>query len=207
MIRSASESTLEGFRTSRQCRPEWTERLPRMGRLFLALLFMSAMTVLVGCGGDTTQGTSRSGTAGPPMRRGRGRMMGPGMRGHGMMMGSSMQRHRQDMTGGLPEAYQGLSNPLSHNARVVSEGEALYRANCAACHGDTGEGNGPAAAGMSPPPANLQWPMNRPTASDNYLMWTISEGGDGLGTAMPSFKNALSENERWKIIRYLEALP
>jgi mono/diheme cytochrome c family protein len=44
-------------------------------------------------------------------------------------------------------------------------------------------------------------------ASDNYLMWTISEGGAGLGTAMPPFKDALSENERWKIIRYLESLP
>lgn len=77
MIYSASESTLEGFRTSRQCRPDWNEPLPRGGRLFLALLFISAMTVLVGCGGDTTQGTSRSGTAVTPM---------PGVPG-GMMPG------------------------------------------------------------------------------------------------------------------------
>lgn len=207
MIRFASESTLDGFRKSRQCRPEWNERLPRVGRLFLALFFISAMTALAGCNGDTNRGTRESGTSVTPMPGGRGRMMGRGMRGSGMMIGSSMQRHRQAMMAGLPVAYRGLRNPLAPNARVVSEGKALYRANCVACHGDTGEGNGPAAAGMSPPPANLQWLMSRPMASDNYLMWTISEGGAGLGTAMPPFKDALSENERWKIIRYLESLP
>jgi mono/diheme cytochrome c family protein len=38
-------------------------------------------------------------------------------------------------------------------------------------------------------------------------MWAIGEGGAAMGTAMPAFKGALSETERWKIIRYLEALP
>jgi mono/diheme cytochrome c family protein len=59
---------------------------------------------------------------------------------------------------------------------------------------------------MSPPPANLRWLMSRPIASDGYLMWAISEGGAGLGTAMPAFKDALDENDRWKIIRYLQTL-
>jgi mono/diheme cytochrome c family protein len=133
------------------------------------------------------------------------------MRGYGMMMGSPMmgspmQRHRQARMTGLPAAYRGLRNPLSADARVISQGGALYRADCAACHGNTGGGNGPAAVGMSPPPANLRWLMRRPIASDSYLMWALSEGGATLGTAMPAFKDALSENERWKIIRYLETL-
>jgi len=140
------------------------------------------------------------------MRGGPSGMMGPGMRGYGMMMGSSMQRHRQVMMTGLPETYRSLRNPLSADTQVISQGKALYRADCASCHGSTGEGNGPAAAGMSPPPANLRWLMSRPIASDGYLMWAISEGGAGLGTAMPAFKDALDENNRWKIIRYLRTL-
>jgi mono/diheme cytochrome c family protein len=171
------------------------------------MLSVTIATALVGCGDDATRGTQQSGAAVTPMPGGRGRMMGPRMRGHGMMMGSSMQRHRQAMMGGLPAAYRGLRNPLSSNRQVISEGEALYRANCAACHGDSGEGNGPAAAGMSPRPPNLRWLTNRPMASDSYLMWAIGEGGAAMGTAMPAFKGALSETERWKIIRYLEALP
>jgi hypothetical protein len=41
-------------------------------------------------------------------------------------------------------------------------------------------------------------------ASDGYLMWTISEGGTALG--MSSFKDALGEVDRWKIIRFLRTL-
>jgi mono/diheme cytochrome c family protein len=110
------------------------------------------------------------------------------------------------MMTGLPYAYRGLRNPLLANAGEIPRGEALYQANCAACHGSTGEGNGPAAAGMSPPPANLRWLMSRPIVSDSYLMWALSEGGVTLGTAMPAFKDALCENQRWKIIRYPQTM-
>ncbi len=123
------------------------------------------------------------------------------------MMGPSMQRHRWAMMGGMPAAYRGLRNPVAFSAKAISEGEALYRTNCAACHGESGEGDGPAASGLYPPPANLRWLMGRPMTSDGYLMWAISEGGAAIGTAMPAFQDALSERERWTIIRYLEAFP
>ena len=48
--------------------------------------------------------------------------------------------------------------------------------------------------------------MQRPIAGDGYLMWAISEGGGQLGTAMPAFRDALSETDRWKIIRFLRTL-
>ena len=35
------------------------------------------------------------------------------------------------------------------------EGAALFAANCAQCHGATGKGDGPWAAGMRPPPSDL----------------------------------------------------
>lgn len=34
-------------------------------------------------------------------------------------------------------------------------GRALYAENCAVCHGDGGRGDGPAAAGLTPPPTDL----------------------------------------------------
>ena len=97
---------------------------------------------------------------------------------------------------GLPEAYRGLRNPLSADTGVISQGAALYQANCAACHGSTGEGNGPAAAGMAPPPANLRWLMSRPIASDSYLMWAISEGGAGLGGHRDAGIQSYAQRER-----------
>ena len=140
-------------------------------------------------------------------RGGGGGMMTPGMRGcGGMMMGGSMQRHHMAMMEGIPAAYRGLSNPLPSSPLVLSEGRALFQSHCTSCHGDNGAGDGPAAAGMSPPPANLRWLMRRPMAWDGYLMWSISEGGAPLGTAMPAHKDVLSESDRWRIIHYLRAL-
>ncbi len=34
-------------------------------------------------------------------------------------------------------------------------GRALFAENCAVCHGDGGRGDGPAAAGLTPPPTDL----------------------------------------------------
>src|SRR5690349_16656706 len=34
-------------------------------------------------------------------------------------------------------------------------GESLYRRYCVACHGTSGRGDGPAAAGLCPPPSDL----------------------------------------------------
>jgi len=204
--RSVTESTLDGAPASRLLRLEQNGPRPRPSRFLTVVALLAATATLGGCGDNTALGAGQPGTGASPMRGGPSGMMGPGMRGYGMMMGSSMQRHRQVMMTGLPETYRSLRNPLSADTQVISQGKALYRADCASCHGSTGEGNGPAAAGMSPPPANLRWLMSRPIASDGYLMWAISEGGAGLGTAMPAFKDALDENNRWKIIRYLRTL-
>lgn len=150
------------------------------------------------------------GMRGGPGMRGHGSGMrgyGPGMRGYGgRMMGGPGLRHRWAMMQGIPASYQELSNPLPADQRVITEGKTLFLANCSACHGEQGEGDGPAAAGMSPPPANLRWVVRRPMAGDGYLMWAIGEGGVQIGSAMPAFKDALSESDRWKIIRFLRTL-
>jgi mono/diheme cytochrome c family protein len=119
------------------------------------------------------------------------------------MMGQSMARHRLAMMEGIPAAYRGLRNPLPATPEVRAQGERLYSANCAACHGQRGAGDGPAGAGLSPPPADLRWLMRMPMASDGYLMWTMGEGGAQLGSAMPAFEATLDEGERWKVAHYL----
>ena len=172
------------------------------------LLAVAAVPVLVGCGGSKVTGSSPPARGATPMMGGdRGRMMVPGMRGRGgMMMGGSMQRHRLAMMYGLPASYRELRNPLPASPRVIAEGKRLFQAHCIACHGETGEGNGPASGGMVPPPANLRWVMNRPMAWDGYLMWSISEGGAVLGSSMPAYQDTLDESDRWRIIHYLRTL-
>jgi mono/diheme cytochrome c family protein len=125
----------------------------------------------------------------------------------GMMMNQSMARHHQGMMVGVPEPYSGMGNPLPASEEAISQGAQLYQANCAACHGKQGYGDGPAGKQLSPQPANLNRFMKmRMMARDNYLIWTISEGGKRFNTAMPAFKETLSEEDRWKIIHFLRRL-
>ena len=130
--------------------------------LLLALTTAAAVTSCAGpapVGGGPRAPMAGSGPGGPWGMMGSPGMdrYGPGMRGYGgMRMGGPTLRHRSAMMQGIPSAYTGLRDPLPADPRVISEGKTLFLANCASCHGNQGEGDGPAAAGMSPPPANLR---------------------------------------------------
>ena len=126
----------------------------------------------------------------------------------GMMGGSSgsMVRHHQFMMGGVPEAYRSLTNPLPANTEVISRGRAIYGDHCASCHGPSGLGDGEDGRELSPRPANLACLSRMPMMmDDSYLYWTIAEGGGAFGTAMPAHKDALSADEIWSVIRFLQA--
>ena len=148
----------------------------------------------------------RMAQGGPMMGRGMG--MGPG-HGPGMGMGrggmhrGNMIRHRYVMMNGLPAAYADLSNPLPADQRTIEAGRRLYEENCASCHGRSGRGDGEAGKDLDPKPADIAFVIDKPIATDGFLMWTIAEGGEKLGTAMPAFKDTLTEEQRWQIITYL----
>jgi mono/diheme cytochrome c family protein len=132
-------------------------------------------------------------------------MMGGGMMGGGMMGGSTARNHAA-MAGGVPADYANAHNPLPRTSATVTRGGEVYAANCASCHGPTGYGDGPAASGLNPRPANLAWLSRMPMSRwDPFMYWTVSEGGAPFGTAMPSFKTSLSEADRWAAIAYIQA--
>lgn len=116
-----------------------------------------------------------------------------------------MARHWTFMHGGLPFEYRGLWNPLESTSEVVDAGAKLYRQQCAECHGGQGMGDGDRARALTPSPALLAYMIQMPMSVDEYLVWTISEGGDELGSDMPAFKDRLSRNEIWEIISFMRA--
>lgn len=122
------------------------------------------------------------------------------------MMRHSMVRHRFVQKNGLPEKYRNLTNPLGATENTIKEGSKLYATACASCHGEKGYGDGDAGAGLNPRPSHLASAVHMPVATDAYLFWAISEGGKELKTAMPAFKESLSEQERWKIVLYLRLM-
>lgn len=85
----------------------------------------------------------------------------------------------------------------------VARGATVYRANCASCHGNLGLGDGPAAAGLSPRPANLaDTALRSASPLDYYRRITIGVAG----TAMPSFESRLSAEDRWAAAVYASLL-
>lgn len=79
--------------------------------------------------------------------------------------------------------------------------EALYQARCANCHGVKGKGDGPAAKGLDPEPTNFHDQSRQEQRSIYSLFSTITLGVPG--TAMPSFQQPLSEQQRWALAFYV----
>lgn len=118
----------------------------------------------------------------------------------------SMPRHQLAMVWGVPEPYHSLDSPLPRTSKIIKRGVAVYAKYCASCHGDTGIGDGEAGRSLSPSPGNLAWLSQMPMALwDPFMYWTIAEGGTQFGTAMPAFKDALSKDDIWAVIAYIQA--
>lgn len=130
-----------------------------------------------------------------------GRGMGHGVVGHGMM--GSMARHHQAMMYGIPEPYRTSRNPLPGSEATLRRGAEVYAHNCATCHGLNGFGDGPAGQNLSPRPADLTWLSRSHMVGDQYVYWTVEEGGKPVASAMPPFKGALPERDVWAVVAYV----
>lgn len=85
----------------------------------------------------------------------------------------------------------------------LARAKTLYAEQCAACHGATGRGDGPAAKGMDPPPANFH-DTERMSKRDRYGLYnTITLGVSG--TPMQAYAH-LTEDERWGLAYYVAGL-
>jgi mono/diheme cytochrome c family protein len=96
-------------------------------------------------------------------------------------------------------------NPIPPNAESISMGEALYKANCVACHGPLGRGDGPVGLTLNPRPADLSAHAVPGVHPDGQLYEWISNGF--AGSVMPAFRGVLSEDQRWHLVNYIRQLP
>lgn len=94
-----------------------------------------------------------------------------------------------------------LSEIKNATPQLLSEGETLYKSNCASCHGETGAGGGPASAGLNPAPRNFTsldgW-KNGAKLSQIYT--TLQEGIPG--SSMVSYDYLLPE-QKFALAHYI----
>jgi mono/diheme cytochrome c family protein len=94
-----------------------------------------------------------------------------------------------------------LGNLLNVRPEDLETGKNLYFTVCASCHGEGGNGKGPAGTGLNPPPRDFTikdgW-KNSPSLSGIYL--TLEEGIPG--TAMVSY-DYMPPDEKLAIAQYI----
>lgn len=91
------------------------------------------------------------------------------------------------------------------DAEETVSGEAVFSTNCATCHGATGDGNGPAAVGLEPPPADMtdaEWTTG--DGSLDAIRNTIENGSPG--TAMIAWEGTLSDEQIQAVAEYVRGL-
>ena len=98
-----------------------------------------------------------------------------------------------------------IVEPLPATPPSLARGAVVFREQCAACHGESGRGDGPKAKKLEgPPPANL---TDHAVMGDMPLIEIFRRISVGTpGTAMPEFAEDLSAEDRWAVASYVAAL-
>jgi mono/diheme cytochrome c family protein len=118
-----------------------------------------------------------------------------------------------------PGEYTGANDPLQDPMRAtgsdqpqgwptwtavgLQEGKEIYVANCLTCHGCAGNGLGSYAGTLIVTPADFKQDPIRNMPDDQWF-WHVSEGIQG--TVMPPWKESLAQDQRWKVIRYVQQI-
>jgi len=194
----------------------------KVSRMLILLVLLGTLLVLAACGGQSDSQTKADGPAVTvveaehmePMADAPAGDMGAeamqtdthadttdndGDQGHdeGEMEDGMVMDH------GVPEEAEAVVNPVPATEASIAAGSLVFQTNCAVCHGESGAGDGPAAAALDPKPANLGADHVQAN-SDGALFYIITNGR--TGTAMPPWESILTEQQRWEVVNFVRTV-
>jgi mono/diheme cytochrome c family protein len=121
-------------------------------------------------------------------------------------------RARRDLYAELRASEPAIPAPRSTpRASRRDQGRRLYVLWCVPCHGESGNGRGPAASLLALPPRDLSAGRFRFRAgpgggpADDADLFRLISLGTGTGAAMPSFA-FLDPEERWSLVLFVREL-
>ena len=108
----------------------------------------------------------------------------------------------------IDRSYWLSGDPLPVTEQNLERGKEVFLQRCVGCHGLKGDGKGPAATFMSPPPADF-------TDKDDACCGGDTGPGDFYyrilrgwpGTAMENFGERLSVDDIWRVVLFVKTIP
>jgi mono/diheme cytochrome c family protein len=107
------------------------------------------------------------------------------------------------VTAAAPAA-AGATAPVS--AATLEKGRAIYKTYCAACHGETGKGDGPGAGVMKPAPRDHTDRAYMSTLSDKQLTDVIRMGGVIKGKPLMPSHPQIKEDDMTALVAFTRSL-
>jgi len=106
------------------------------------------------------------------------------------------------MDASVERAAPKLKNPLEADEENLVAGARLYRENCSVCHGDPAHPKAPLANSLNPPAPQFMEDMADMAENENFYI--LQHGV--RWTAMPGWKNVLSEQQIWQLVTFLSKM-
>lgn len=108
----------------------------------------------------------------------------------------------------IDRSYWLSANPLPVTEQNLLRGKEVFLQRCVGCHGVKGDGKGPAATFLSPPPADF-------TDADDACCGGDTGPGDfyfrilrgWTGTGMENFGERLSVDDIWRVVMFVKTIP
>jgi thiosulfate dehydrogenase len=112
-------------------------------------------------------------------------------------METTLATHAMDAS--VARAAPKLTNPVAADETNLVAGARLYSEHCTLCHGDPAHPKSPLADSLNPPAP--QFTNDMADMPENQNFYIIQHGI--RWTAMPGWKNVLSEQQSWQLVTLL----
>jgi len=89
---------------------------------------------------------------------------------------------------------------------MIEKGREIYKANCVACHGESGKGDGPGAGVLKPPPRDHTDRAYMSTLTDKNLADVIVMGGAIKGKPLMPSHPQLRGSDLDGLVAYVRSL-
>ncbi|MGH9415082.1 MAG: c-type cytochrome [Terriglobales bacterium] len=104
----------------------------------------------------------------------------------------------------IPLQAESARDPVPATDANLAQGRQVFLQHCALCHSSDGHSQNQLGLAMYPPAMDLTSPHVQ-SWKDQELHWIIQNGVRFTG--MPSWQGILSDQDMWKLTRYIHALP